>query len=72
MAHQCITKEMLHLNVLEKLRRDRHKAGLTFLLQNENWHIDARRCIEVKLTEWALQSGLAAENDEGMKIKQKK
>ena len=55
---------MLHLHVLEKLGRDRHKAALIYLLKNENWHIDARKCIEVKLTEWALESGTAAETDE--------
>ena len=55
---------MLHLHELEKLRRDRHKAALAYLLKSENWHVDARKCIEVKLTEWALESGTAADTDE--------
>ncbi|XP_078380283.1 uncharacterized protein LOC144663248 [Oculina patagonica] len=50
-ADECVTKEMLQLGELEKLRRDRHKAALTNLLHTENWHMDARKCIEVKLTE---------------------
>ena len=46
---------MLQLRELDKLRRDRHKAALTNLLHAENWHMDARKCIEVKLTEWPLE-----------------
>ena len=54
-ADQFITKGMLQLRELEKLRPDRHKAALINLLYTENWHMDARKCIEVKLTEWALE-----------------
>ena len=40
-----------------KLRQGRHKAALTNLLQTENWHMDTRKCIQVKLTEWGLEMG---------------
>lgn len=53
----CITKEMLQMGQLQKLRRDRHKSALTKLLETLNWHRDARKCIQVKLTEWAFEKG---------------
>jgi len=44
---------MLQLNELEKLRADRHKAGLISrsLIEKGNWHSDARKCVLAKLTE---------------------
>lgn len=45
---------MLQIEQLETLRRDRHQRALTKLVENYNWHADARKCVMVKLTEWAL------------------
>ena len=57
-ADQCIAKEMLQLKDFEKLRRDRHTmVALTILLKNKRWHLNARKCIQEKLEEWALEVG---------------
>lgn len=62
----CITKDMLQIEQLETLRRDRHQKALTKLLENYNWHADARKCVIIKLTEWALidQEKKAKEEEE--------
>ena len=61
---QCITKQMLQLNELEKLRADRHKAGLAGLINKGNWQSDARKCVLVKLTEWEMEAN-CFEDEEG-------
>ena len=50
-AYKCIAKQMLPLNELEKLRADKHKAGIASLINRRNWHPEARKCVFAKLTD---------------------
>ena len=42
-----------------------YKTALTDLLHTENWHINAMKCIQVKLTERGLERTKEKEREEG-------
>jgi hypothetical protein len=59
-----ITKDMLQMEELERLRRDRHSTALTKILETYNWHPDAKKCVLVKLTGWALDKERDSKEEE--------
>ena len=53
-AGNCITREMLILEAISKLRRDWHQSALEKLLYDVNWGPGARQIFVTKLLEWKV------------------
>ena len=47
---------MLKLDELDKLQQRNYQAGLSALLKEKPWDLDARKCLEVKIVEWEINS----------------